>query len=565
MTLLGDPGVEADGRRTRPLPLWAHVAALAVVLLALVPVIGTSASFSTDEGGAIVQARSLSRGDGWVVEHPLPEVDPEGRHYPLEVSNRGPRGFVPFGKHPLYVLVLAGADRVGGVTAMVLLSLAGTVAAAALSGLLARRMDASLARPAVWVVGLGSPLLFDGFLVMGHALGAAFAAGAVLAAVVALERRSPRLAGAVAPLVAIAVLLRTEALFLAFGLALVAGAIGACRRAGRATAGLIALGSLVAGAGVYLFERWWLARVTGRGATTLRGAPAARDAEGLLSGRWRGFVRTVLAPTYGGDPLVAVLLLTTLAGVALVALTARRHPERLGPMRAAAALAAAAAVLVVLTAPGAVVPGLLVAFPLAAAGLVLVRRRTLRTTTAAMSFAVFAVFASCVVATQYSVGGSTEWGGRFFALGLPFLVPVLLLALKEQALDRRVAAGLVVCSLAMSTLAVTSLRNQHRRLGQLVAMAAAVKTGDERPVLVATYGSVPRWAWRTFDDQRWLRSDAAGLPVLLDRLRDAGVARIGLVTPNLRRDLALLGRAEVLRSEAPELAQGWHVLVVAID
>jgi hypothetical protein len=193
VTLVGDPPV-AEARRVG-VPLRAHVAALAVVLLALVPVIGTSASFSTDEGAAIVQAKSLARGDGWIVEHPLAEVDhADGRHYPLELAEWGERGFVPYGKHPLYPLLLAGADRVGGVTAMVLLSVAGTVVAAALAGALARRMDASLAPLAVWVVGIGSPLLFDGFLVMGHTLAAALAAGAVLAAVGAGDQRRARLA-----------------------------------------------------------------------------------------------------------------------------------------------------------------------------------------------------------------------------------------------------------------------------------------------------------------------------------------------------------------------------------
>jgi len=47
-----------------------------MVLLALVPLIGTGSSFSADEGAAIVQAKSLDRGDGWIVEHPFPAVDP---------------------------------------------------------------------------------------------------------------------------------------------------------------------------------------------------------------------------------------------------------------------------------------------------------------------------------------------------------------------------------------------------------------------------------------------------------------------------------------------------------
>ena len=574
MTLVSDPPDVADAppptwpRRLWNQPLRAHVAALALVLLALVPVIGTSASFSTDEGAAIVQAQSLSRGDGWLVEHPAPEVDPDGRHYPLEISERGKRGFVPYGKHPLYPLLLAGADRLGGVTAMVLLSLAGTVAAAGLAGALARRMDPSLARPTVWAVGVASPLFFDGFLVMAHTLGAAFAAAAVLAAVVALERRSVRVALAVAPLVAGAVLLRNEALFLAPALALVAGVV-ARRRAVRIPAAVIGVGALVAGAVSHLAETWWTSRLIGGPGASVRAAPAALDGGAYFTGRWEGFFRTVLSPGYVFDPQITVLLVAMLAGIVMAVLIAGIRPEWRRPARAWAAAAAVAPVLVLMTSRT-IVPGLLVAFPLTAAGLLVVRRATVRTMAARVALGVFGSFALCVIATQYAVGGASEWGGRFFALGLPLLVPVLLVALKDWNLDRFVAAGLVVCSLAMATLGVASLRTQHRRLGQLMtagdsAGAIVAAGGTERPVMVATYPSVPRWGWRTFDQHRWLITTPEDLRPLLERLRGAGVTRIGLVSPFRSRDRALLGDDPIVWSSSPPRAPGWHVFVVALD
>ncbi|MEA2716560.1 MAG: hypothetical protein QOI99_877, partial [Actinomycetota bacterium] len=118
-------------RRAWAAPVWVHLAALALILVALMAVVGTGASFSADEGAAITQAKSLARGDGWIVAHPLPQADPEGANYPLELSAKGPRGVSPFAKHPLYAIVLAGAERAGGVTAMVALSMLGTLAAAA--------------------------------------------------------------------------------------------------------------------------------------------------------------------------------------------------------------------------------------------------------------------------------------------------------------------------------------------------------------------------------------------------------------------------------------------------
>ncbi|MDQ4133850.1 MAG: hypothetical protein M3179_11755, partial [Actinomycetota bacterium] len=128
-------------RRAWAAHLWVHLAALAVILFALMPLVGTDVVFSADEGAAALQAESLARGDGWIVDHPLPDVDPEGRFYPLENSARGAHGSAPFAKHPLYALGLAAADRLGGFTAMVLLSILGTVAAAGLAAALARRLD----------------------------------------------------------------------------------------------------------------------------------------------------------------------------------------------------------------------------------------------------------------------------------------------------------------------------------------------------------------------------------------------------------------------------------------
>ena len=331
------------------------------------------------------------------------------------------------------------ADRAGGVAAMVILSLAGTLAAAALAAGLARRVDPALARPTVWVVGLASPLLFDGYLVMAHALAAAAAVGAVLLAVRAMEERSPALALAVAPCVAAAVMLRTEAVFLAAGLAVVAVLVSR-QRDGFLVAAASGVGALAALVG----EDWWSRQILG---PPVPGTAGGSFAGTGLAGRMHGFVLTWLTPGYDGGGLVDVALIVMLAVVALAALTIRRRPTETRAVVGLSVIAAAAAAVVALVAgPANIVPGLLVAFPLAAAGLLLVDRATLATTAAKVAAGTFALFALAVLATQYSRGGSGEWGGRYFALGIPVVVPVLLAAvfaaggrLAPQA--RRVAAG----------------------------------------------------------------------------------------------------------------------------
>ncbi len=575
MTLVADP--VASPRRPRnawDAPLWAHVGALAVVLLVLMPLIGTGSSFSADEGAVLVQARSLSRGEGWIVEHPVPEVDPDGVNYPLEFSERGPSGVTPFGKHPLYALMLAAADRAGGIVAMVLLSLLGTVAAAGLAGALARRLDPAIARPAVWVVGLASPLFFHGYLLIAHSLGAGLAAAGVLAAITALERRSVVLAVAVVPALAACVLLRTEGLFIAAALAAVAGVVALVRRDIRVVAGVIAGGSLVAGAAAHFLENWWTLRLLGGGGFGGVGGTGATAGSDLVSDRIHGFVVTWLTPGYGGRVVTGLALLVMAAAVAAGAGAVRWRPADDRRIRLFALVAGAGALLALVSGPTTVVPGLLLAFPLVVAGLVLVRGSTLSTVAARIAAGVSVLFVVAVIATQYAKGGGGEWGGRYFALAIPLYVPVLLLALRDAGtrLSARSAgtalAALAVCSIVMTTMGVGALRSSHRASARLVAAAdvAGRSVADIDPVMVTTQGSVPRFAWSTFDRQRWLLAPPEGLEDLLSRLRAAGVARVGFVTRDLERDLAVLERAgvDILGDDGSLRDRGWHVLVLGI-
>lgn len=580
VTVLADPTAPQRAARPWPArawarPVWAHLAALALVLLALLALVGTSASFSADEGAAIVQARSLADGGGWLVEHPAPEADPAGVNYPLELSERGDRGWAPYAKHPLYPLLLAGADRLGGTGAMVLLSLAGTVAAAGLAAALARRLDPSLVRVAVWTVGLASPLLFDGYLLIAHSLGAALAAAGVLAAVVAIERRRPARSLLVVPPLAACVLLRSEGLFIAGALAAIAGVIALRRAELRWSAAATAVGAALAGTGAFLLDRAWTARLVGPSQGVAGGASVPGGGTGLVAGRVKGFILTWLTPSYSGRPVLGLLLLAMLVAITVAALTARRRPGDAGRIVGCAVVAAGAAVAALLVAPGTVVPGLFLAFPVGSAGLLLVGRRTLRTDAARIAAGVSVLFVLAVAATQYTKGGGGEWGGRYFALVLPIAVPVLLVALRDAggalapAVARWAGVALVVCSLALTTMGVTALGTSHRANARLVdAVDHAGRTvAVDRPVMVTTEGAMPRFAWPTFARQRWLLAGPDGLGDLLDRLSETGVTRVGFVTRNFDRDRAVIKAAGV-RVVSADDSQGerrWHILVLDLD
>jgi hypothetical protein len=562
VTLVADPTAPAVGARHHHLwhaPVGAHLAALALVLLALVPVVGTGASFSADEGAAIVQARSLSAGRGWLVAHPVPEADPDGTAYPLENAERGARGVAPFAKHPLYALALAGADRVGGVAAMVLLSVAGTVAAAGLGASLARRLDRRLARPAVWAIGVASPLAFDGYLVVAHTLAAAAAAGALLLALRALERRSLVAAAWVAPCTAVGVLLRSEFVFYAGALAVATLVVGAARRVTRPTAIGVAVAATGAAVMARVAEGAWTRAIVG---PVTAGGPDGIPGGGM-AGRVRGFALTWLTTGYGGLGPAGIALTVMLGAVAVAACTLRRRPQQHRLVVGASLLAALAAIVAVGVEPARVVPGLLVAFPLAAAGLVLVDRRTLCSDAARLAFGTFTVFALAVLATQYQRGGSGEWGGRYFALALPVVVPVLVAALAGRG-GRVATACLVTVTMAMTVMGYGALRAAHvrnaaRNAAVLGAAAGLTATGRDRPVVVATDGTLARHGWSTFDRTRWLLAgpDLAGLARRLD---GAGIARFVVVS----RDAAIRVRGftvePVARGGPPE--RRWYVFEV---
>ncbi len=552
-------------------PLWAHAATLAVVLLALVPLVGVGASFSADEGAAIVQAHSLAKGDGWIVDHPAPQVDPTGKAYPLELSIRGDKGTAPFAKHPLYALLLAGADRAGGHLAMVLLSLAGTVTAALLAAAISGYLRPGLSRPSLWVAGLATPLLFDGYLVIAHTLGAAAAAGAVLLAIRAAESKGrPVLAIAgVAGCIAVAVLLRNEAVFWGLGVG-VTLAVVAFRRRSKLIAGAAVTAVVVAGL-AHIGEAAWFDRLVGGHAVGLGSSPGS--GLGFVAGRAQSLVITWLRPGYGQFPGAELALVVMLGAVVAGTVAARRHPDDRRVIAGLAIVAAAGALIALVVAPTNLVPGLLVAAPVVTAGLVALRRSSLGSVGAQVALGTFTVFALAVAATQYVQGGSGEWGGRYFALGLPVLVPVVLLALAEAGarldhVTRRVATGgLVVCSLATAAMGLSSQADTHRFTAKLLSTinrsGQSISAAGERPVMLTTSGAVPRLAWATFDRQRWLLSDRADLGALTTRLADAGTERVVLVTAHRDEDVAAAGpRARVVSDDHPTGRGTWHVLVL---
>ncbi len=564
--------VRIFGARAWAAPLWAHATALSVILLALVPVVGTSASFSPDEGAVVIQARSLAAGEGWIVAHPLGELDPDDRYYPLGGSSQGEDGKAPFGKHPVYPLVLAVLDGLAGPGAMTVLSVLGTVAAAVAGALLAGALSGGLERPTLWAVGLGSPLLFDAYLLIAHSVAAALVSVAVLVALLGTRRSGPAvpMVGAGA-LVAAAVLLRSEGLIFAVALGAGVVATGIARhRPAVAGWGLVipaaALGAVVG-------ERWLQQVLIGADGASVA-APAV--AGSFVGARVEGFLNTWIRPsaTVPGAGDLALL------GAAFVVAAAVVVARRAGPTRLLGALSMSAvglSTVAFLADPDRVVPGLAVAFPLAVVAFGLVDRTYFEAGGRLLVSVTVALFVAGVLATQYREGGSAEWGGRYFALAVPVLAVLAVDALHRRAPSlsgegrRWAGAGLVACSALLAAGAVVSLARAHTFTGGLIARidatarATAPGDGGGRPVVVSAYPNIPRLAWPVFDDGRWAhnpdRGHAAQLSTVLDRAQVGELVLVGQ-TPE---DVApYLGNYVVDPARSWEMGR-WEVSVLVAD
>jgi hypothetical protein len=527
----------------RRVPLWAHALGLAAALLALTAWVRTDVSYSVDEPAAIIQAKLLAAGDGWLLPNPLPSIDPEGDHPYLVLSDEGEKGTAPYAKHPVYPAVLAVADRVGGQTAMVLLSVAGALVAAVLTARIARRIDPALEVWSLWAAGVASPLFFDSQLVIAHTLGAAAAGAAVLAALSLRRRWSWAAAGGGAAALIAATMVRTEAVLFAVVLAAALAAGGVRGRDRRR----VAAGGAWAGAAVLavLADRSLLARITGAPVSGLNTA-AGRDALEFLATRASSTATMLLAPGEGwaAEPQTALFLVLVAAlGLGLLLRRSTASPVAVG--LAGGALVAAALAPFLLGAPAAT-PGILIVFPVLTVGLLTLDREVWDHVVTGWLLRVGGAYVVLVALTQYAQAGGVEWGARYLAVALPVLVPVAVASVaaalrRMPAPPRRVALGcLVAASLATTGLAVWSLRYTHdatrRFVGRLSEAAAQAPgpelgDGDRRPIVLATWFAVGRLTSVPGPPVRGLTVvDPRDVPDVGRRLHEAGVERFVLVS-----------------------------------
>jgi hypothetical protein len=459
-----EPPAEATDPRLLPLPtsrsaLAAHVAALSLVLLLILPLVNTGQVGFPDEGIYSAQVDNLSRGS-WSAPRQAPDIDSGGGGVGAVGSIIVGDSYIPYARQPLYPLVLLPAFELGGLVGMLVLSIFGTVLAALAAALLARRIDPSLGIAALWTAGVGSPLLFDAHLVMGHSLVAALAGLlAVTVCAVVDDRRTVWLWASV-PCAAALTLIRSEGALVVLALGLVVGLSGFRLRPRPSIDVRRALVGATLGIAVvvtYFANQRVAAAILGDGAGNT--ISPDRDPDALASG-WISLLRPWTGDARLATAEAVLMTLCTLLAVVTYRLLPRFRLLSLGLL----VMASVSSVFLVARPPN-LITGLLPVFPAAVVGLGLLGREDFRRPEVSRMLATSLLVTFGILATSYGIGGAAEWGGRFYHVVIPLLVAPAVLGLSHARatlpkLQLRVAAAaLAVMVLAIG---VTAVRSNHR-------------------------------------------------------------------------------------------------------
>lgn len=532
--------------------LAAHALVLFVILMFGLLFTRPHVAYSSDEGSVVLQARLLEQGRGWLYGSPISDIDPDGAARPFVRGDVGSKGVAPYAKHPLYPLVISGVDRLGGDLAIGVFGAVSTVAVALLSALLARHLDPGLDRTVFWLVGLGSPLFFDSYLVLAHTLAAAAMTVAFMMAL-RLSRDGVGRAGAivsasgVVAATALGGMFRTEMLLVGPAACVVLVSVIAVRslsgrrpvvRLGEVTVcASLLMGTVIA----YSVDRLWARAIVG---SPYPGVPNAQPSS-WVAGRIQATQITWFSPSRHLDPVVDVALLAALVLLGSAGLLAHKG-ERRGRLVTASVLIATACYLLRLSPAGSdLIPGLMVAFP---AGWFLMWAYSPRSTLSRgtrLLVGILVTSALAVLTTQYPIGGGVEWGGRYFAFLIPVFAAVAVtgaaptLRKFDRETIRLIVACLVVMSLAVSITALRTIRDTHVATARLldgVALAAAEAGPSgpyDRPVVISPNRLIPQIAYRDFDEYTWVVPDHAELPAMVDRLSAKGVDRAVLAADDV--------------------------------
>ena len=268
------------------------------------------------------------------------------------------------------------------------------------------------------------------------------------------------------------------------------------------------------------------------------------QSSGWLVDRFSGAGTTLLRTTSATLGMVDVLMWVGLVAV-VVGAVAFRRAGRSDLLVGAGGLVALAWFGRMWIDPPALVPGLLVAFPVGVGATFLALPAPPDARRDRLVWMVVALAATGVLLTQYGIGGGVEWGGRYFAMLLPLwvavAVPGAMARLRSMAVAPRRALAILVG--VVTLLAVVNMvavqRHVHGVTTELLTELGDVADGlsasgqiDGRVVVMSENRLLPQIAYTDFDRYAWVVGRPEALPRGLDGVRAAGVEAVLAVTPD---------------------------------
>lgn len=523
-----------------PRTFMVHAMLLLIVLLALVPLIDNGRFAIPDEGIYTAQADNISKG-AWAQERPTATIDRNGDWFVVSGSLFVGDDAIPYARRPLYPQMLAPFFGPFGTAGGFALSVIGSWIAACAAAGLAADLKRRAVLPTLWLVGLGSPLIFDAFLIVGHSWAAAFAGLCAWGLVRAKQQRASAFVtaawvGVAFIAAAMCVLVRSEGVLAVLSLALAVFLVAAFDRAlprsrrGR-QAGVASLLAVVA-AGAYVLNDVWskqIAAGTGVDPTTSERAPD------FLAAMWTGLLQPWFPNNTAANASMALVLVASVVAPVVFRCLPRFRLLAFGLL----GLASISAFYRAWTDPS-LISGLLPATPWIVVGLLSLRRKDIARTSATVLALSTTIATMAILATSYGVGGAVEWGGRFFLVLIPWVGALAVVGLLEieQSLSRRewmvTATAIGVMTVSLSVIALRSNVALRADTQRIVDFVEEVRDGAlAGPVVFSTNAGdgTPRMVWQLSSaDRPVLTADGLiNLALLLDTL-PSDVGRIEVLT-----------------------------------
>lgn len=535
---------------------WWVALGLLVVLFGLVALSDNGRVAVPDDGVYAAQVELRTEGT-WSMLRPAAELDDGGYNSAIVPGVVYRDRQIPYPRHPLFTMALIPFFRAAGFGGMLAFSATGVWIAGVSAGLIARRLDGRYGVPALLLTGLGSPLIFDSLLVSGLGVAAGMSGLVALGLAQCIEDRRWWPIAYVAPAAILLVNIRSEGLILMTAIVLVTATLSVRFRPLEVRLHSLVLSLCLGTTTViaFLVDALWTRHVSSVAgavqAGLLRQVTPQRDPVQLA---WISLLR----PWYGSALNAQPSLVFAVAATLVAALSLKVAPSKwLLPV--VLLVLSAGCVLVVVPSGSGLITGLFAATPVLGAGLILLHRADLHRSLVARHLLVSLLTGIGVTVAAYGIGGAAEWGGRFYHVLIPLLVPAAVLGIHNglSLLPRRqaiiAAVSVVILTLGYSTLA---LKQSHymRDISSRIAEAApefarvhahrsATAPGRDPLLVVGLLNpdGTSRVFWDAPPDVDVVTSVGAGdLFSLLVRAHEAGYSSATVVTDIALPSLELL-------------------------